>query len=270
MGHRPARPSGVRQRISPISCFGPAIGPHPGSLPGPFPCPLGDGPTPGPSPAGGGPLHQGDRPCPPLSLAAAQEQFTATLSAVEDAARFAFRRRRRQDREEALAEARAAAWSRLGRAAQAGARTRSRSASTGSPTTRSATSGAAARSATRPCGRGAMDVYHPQGPAGLGFKRRQPRLRDEADPGSPVGSWKRVAGRGPPGRPGRRGRFRVDFEGWLAGLPERKRRVARVAGRGARGGRRGPPRRDLAVAGQPTAGGAGRELAGVPGASLYP
>lgn len=47
-----------------------------------------------------------------LAFATAQEQFTATLSAVEDAVKFAFRRRLRpQEYEEALAEARAAAWS---------------------------------------------------------------------------------------------------------------------------------------------------------------
>ena len=46
-----------------------------------------------------------------LSLTHAQQQFTDHLSAVEDAARYAFRGRRRQDREEALAEATASAWS---------------------------------------------------------------------------------------------------------------------------------------------------------------
>jgi hypothetical protein len=46
-----------------------------------------------------------------LSLTHAQRQFTAHLPAVDNAAGYAFRRRRRQDREEALAEARAAAWS---------------------------------------------------------------------------------------------------------------------------------------------------------------
>ena len=47
-----------------------------------------------------------------LSLATAQEQFAATLPAVEDAVRFAFRKRLRpQEYEEALAEAKAAAWS---------------------------------------------------------------------------------------------------------------------------------------------------------------
>ena len=53
------------------------------------------------------------------SWIAAQQDFTTHLPAVDNAARWAFRRRlrlRRQDFEEALAETRAAAWSRLGRA----------------------------------------------------------------------------------------------------------------------------------------------------------
>src|SRR3954453_6951606 len=46
-----------------------------------------------------------------LSLAAAQDQFTATLSAVEDAVHYAFHKRLLpQEYEERLAEARAAAW----------------------------------------------------------------------------------------------------------------------------------------------------------------
>jgi hypothetical protein len=40
-----------------------------------------------------------------MSLVVAQEQFMATLKSVEVAARYAFRLRRRQDREEAVAEA---------------------------------------------------------------------------------------------------------------------------------------------------------------------
>src|SRR5262245_9888570 len=52
-------------------------------------------------------------PMSALSLAAAQEQFTATLPAVVNATRFAFRRRRlrRHDYEDILAEAIAACWS---------------------------------------------------------------------------------------------------------------------------------------------------------------
>src|SRR3954447_11924270 len=61
--------------------------------------------------AGAVPFHQGDRPMSALSLVAAQEQFTATLSAVEDAVHYAFHKRLRpQEYREALAEARAAAW----------------------------------------------------------------------------------------------------------------------------------------------------------------
>ena len=45
------------------------------------------------------------------SLTSAQQQFTATLSAVEDAVHYAFHKRLRpQEYREALAEARAAAW----------------------------------------------------------------------------------------------------------------------------------------------------------------
>ena len=47
-----------------------------------------------------------------ISLTHAQQQFTATLSAVEDAVHYAFRGRLRpQEYEETLAEAKAAAWS---------------------------------------------------------------------------------------------------------------------------------------------------------------
>src|SRR3954447_14450550 len=90
--------------------------------------------------AGAVPFHQGDRPMSALSLAAAQKQFTATLSAVEDAVHYAFHKRLRpQEYREALAEARAAAWH-AWHGLSGGARTRWRSASTGSPTTPSDTS----------------------------------------------------------------------------------------------------------------------------------
>ena len=46
-----------------------------------------------------------------LSLTYAHQQFEIALPAIMTAAEFAFRRRRRQDREEAIAEVRAAAWS---------------------------------------------------------------------------------------------------------------------------------------------------------------
>src|SRR4051812_36642663 len=79
--------------------------------------PSGDGSSSGPSPA------RGRSPCtrrPPMSaatslsgasLTSAQEQFAATLSAVEEAVHYAFHKRLRpQEYEEKLAEVRAATW----------------------------------------------------------------------------------------------------------------------------------------------------------------
>ena len=45
------------------------------------------------------------------SLTSAHRQFEAALPAITNAVRYAFRRRRPQDRAEAVAEAQAAAWS---------------------------------------------------------------------------------------------------------------------------------------------------------------
>src|SRR5688572_433982 len=98
-----------------------------------------------------------------LSLVEAQVQFTATLSAVEDAVKIAFRRRlRTQEYEEALAEAKAAAWS-----AWHGLIKR------GKDPVAVGVHGIAANAiryvrngrkvGNRTCGRGAMDVYHPKG-----------------------------------------------------------------------------------------------------------
>src|SRR3954471_22538978 len=105
-----------------------------------------------------------------LSLAAAQEQFTATLSAVEDAVHYAFHKRLRpQEYREALAEARAAAWH-----AWAGLIRR------GKDPLAVGVHGIA-NSAIRyvrnrrklgcgTSGRGALDVYHPKAQARCGFK----------------------------------------------------------------------------------------------------
>ena len=97
-----------------------------------------------------------------LSLTHAQQQFTATLAAVEDAVHYAFRGRLRpQEYEETLAEARAAAWSawagllhRGTDPVEVGVHAIARNAivyvksgrKLGNPT----------------CGRGARDVWHPR------------------------------------------------------------------------------------------------------------
>src|ERR687898_852708 len=118
---------------------------------------------------------------PALSLVAAQEQFTATLSAVEDAVKFAFRRRLRpQEYEEALAEARAAAWS-----AWHGLVTR------GKDPVEVGVHGIAANAirwvrarrkvGNTNCGRGAMDVLHPRAQAACGFTIVSLDSLDEVD-----------------------------------------------------------------------------------------
>jgi DNA-directed RNA polymerase specialized sigma24 family protein len=159
---------------------------------------------------------------PAMSLVAAQEKFTATLKAVEDAARYAFRRRRRQDREEAVAEATAAAWSAwhgligkgkdpVGVGVTGIANNAVRYVRNGR------------RIGNRTCGgRGDMDIWHPRVRRALGL--RVASFEELAGPSA--GSWRdwlvcdhRVG-------PAAEAAFRVDFADWLAGLPEKKRRVA--------------------------------------------
>ena len=123
---------------------------------------------------------------PAMSLVAAQEQFTAHLSAVEDAVHFAFRGRLRpQEYEEALAEARAAAWSawhgliRKGKdPVEVGVTGIANNA------IRYVRNGRRVGNTT--CGRGAMDIQHPR-------VRRDQGLRvvSFAELAGPqVGSWR--------------------------------------------------------------------------------
>jgi hypothetical protein len=162
-----------------------------------------------------------------MSLVAAQEMFAAYLPAIDDAARYAFRRRRRQDREEALAEARAAAWSawagllRRGKdpvevgvhaIARNAVRYVKRGSKLGNPT----------------CGRASRDVWHPRVRYALGL--RVVSFEDLAGP--PPGSWRDWLVADHRVGPAAAAAFRLDFSAWLAGLPERKRRVAELLAEG--------------------------------------
>jgi hypothetical protein len=169
-----------------------------------------------------------------LSFTHAQQQFTAHLPAVDNAALFAFRRRRWQDREEALAEARAAAWS-----AWAGLLRR------GKDPVEVGVTGIAAnavrnvrqgrRIGNRTCGRGAMDVWHPRVQRACGYRvvglDRDAVL--ERGPGSYA--WREWLACDNRIGPADEAAFRVDFATWLAGLPERKRRVAELLAVGHEG-----------------------------------
>ena len=172
-----------------------------------------------------------------LSLVAAQEQFTATLSAVEDAVKFAFRRRLRpQEYEEALAEARAAAWS-----AWHGLVER------GKDPVEVGVHGIATNAVRyvrpRPQGR------QPRPAAGAPWTSTTARRRrrcgftlvsldtgDEVDAeDSTRGSWREWLAEDNRVRPADEACFRVDFEGWLEGLPARKRRIAELLAEGHEG-----------------------------------
>ena len=156
-----------------------------------------------------------------LSLCVAQEQFTATLSAVEDAVKFAFRRRLRpQEYEEALAEARAAAWSAWHGLVERG----KDPVEVGVP-------GIAANAirwvrARRKvgnvnCGRGAMDVYHPRAQAACGFTLVS-LDSDHVDAGdSTAGTWREWLAEDNKTTPADEAAFRLDFEDWLECLPAR-------------------------------------------------
>ena len=158
-----------------------------------------------------------------LSLTHAQQQFTAYLPAIDNAARFAFRRRRRQDREEALAEARAAAWS-----AWAGLLRR------GKDPVEVGVTGIAAnavrnvrqgrRIGNRNCGRGAMDIQHPRVRRAMGLRV----VAFDELAGPRVGSWCDWLAEDNRVTPADQAIFHLDYQAWLAGLAEPKQRVAEL------------------------------------------
>jgi hypothetical protein len=162
-----------------------------------------------------------------MSLVAAQERFTATLKAVEDAARHAFRRLPRQDREEALAAARAAAWG-----AWAGLLRRGKDPvevgvhAIANNAVRYVKSGRKLGNPT--CGRGARDVWHPRAHRALGLRV----VSFEELAGPPPGSWQQWLAEDNRVTPADEACFRLDFAAWLGGLPEKKRRVAELLAEG--------------------------------------
>jgi len=162
-----------------------------------------------------------------MSLVAAQEKFMATLKAVEDAALFAFRRRRRQDREEALAEARAAAWSAWHGLIRKG-KDPVEVGVTGIANNAVRNVRQGRRIGNRTCGRGAMDIQHPRVRRALGL--RVVAFAELAGP--PVGSWRDWLAEDNRVTPADEAIFHLDYQAWLAGLAEPKRRVAELLAEG--------------------------------------
>jgi len=162
-----------------------------------------------------------------MSLVAAQEMFAAYLPAIDDAARYAFRRRRRQDREEALAEARAAAWS-----AWAGLLRRGKDpvevGVTGIANNAVRNVRQGRRIGNTTCGRHAMDVQHPRVRRALGLHV----VAFEELAGPSPGSWQQWLAEDNRVTPADEAIFHLDYQAWLAGLAEPKRRVAELLAEG--------------------------------------
>ena len=133
------------------------------------------------------------------SLADAQREFATRLPVVVNATRFAFRRRRlrRHDYEDILAEAIAACWS-----AWVGLVSRGRDplevgvCGIANQAARYVRNGR--RIPNRSGGRGAMDVWHPRVRRALGLRV----VSFERGGRAVARVLARLAGRGPPGRPG--------------------------------------------------------------------
>jgi hypothetical protein len=162
-----------------------------------------------------------------LSLAAAQEQFTAHLPAVVNATRYAFRSRklRRHDFEDILAEAIAACWS-----AWVGLISRGRDplevgvCGIANQAVRYVRSGR--RIANRSGGRGAMDVFHRKAQKALGFRVFNSGGVEETIEGADHGVWINRC------TPAAEACFRVDYAEWLEDLAPRRRRTAELLAAG--------------------------------------
>ena len=168
------------------------------------------------------------------SMTLAHAQFEAALPAITSTARYAFRRRRHQDRAEAVAEAQACAWK-----AWRGLVER------GKDPVAVGISGIAGyavrhvkngrRIGNRGGGRGGMDVFHFKAQAACGFKVVGLGRDAEREPGRGSDAWKEWLACDNRVGPADEAAFRVDFEAWLEGLPERKRRVAELLAEGHEG-----------------------------------
>jgi hypothetical protein len=165
------------------------------------------------------------------SLSAVHQSFLAELPRIEDILRFRLRPWPFHGRDEAIADARAAAWH-----AWSGLVRRGRDPLAVGPTGIAAN---AVRYVLRgrrlgcgPRGRGAMDVHQARAQAKGGFRV----VSLDAEPGGrsrPAGeSWREFAVAGGRWSPAEEACFKVDFEDWLGGLTARQRRTAELLAAG--------------------------------------
>jgi hypothetical protein len=167
------------------------------------------------------------------SLIAAQQQFVAYLPAVENAARFAFRRRYRmrpQNYEEARAEAVAAAWSAWIGLLRKGKDPRQVGVhGIANNVIRHVKNGR--RLGNSHCGRSARDVHHRKAQAAGGYTIRS--LDGNGQPATPsTGGWRDWIAYHHRYTPADEAAFRIDFVAWLASLPQRRRKTAELLAEG--------------------------------------
>ncbi len=165
------------------------------------------------------------------SMTLAYAQFEAALPAITSTARYAFRRRRYQDRAEAVAEAQACAWKAWRGLVERGKDPIAVGVSgIAGYAVRHVLNGR--RIDNRGCGRGGMDVYHFKAQAACGFKVVGLDRDDEREPGKGSDAWKEWLACDNRVGPADEACFRLDFAVWLESLPERRRRVAELLAEG--------------------------------------
>jgi len=162
------------------------------------------------------------------SLSTAQESFTVHLHAVEKAARFAFRRLRPQEREEALAEARAAAWQAWHGLVKRG-KDPVEVGVHGIANNAIRTARRSGRNGNWTSGRRTTNVRPAKSRAVRGFHVIS---LDGGVPERTGGSWKEWVAADNRTNPADEAAFRIDFAAWLNGLPARKREMAELLAEG--------------------------------------
>ena len=165
------------------------------------------------------------------SLSSVHRQFEAALPALTTTARLAFRRLSRQDREEAVAEAHAAAWSAWhGLIARGKDPIAVGACGIANNAVRYVRNGR--RVGRRGGGRGSMDIHHPRAQRACGY--RVVGLGRDADRGPGPGSvsWRGWLACDNRVGPADEACFRLDFAAWLDSLSTRRRRVAELLAEG--------------------------------------
>jgi len=162
------------------------------------------------------------------SLSDVHQAFVSALPRMDSTIRYAFRRWPKQDRQDAIAEARAATWS-----AWSGLVRRSRDpVAVGviaivNNAIRGVLNGRRIGN-LKSGGQGAMDVHHPRAQKRCGFKVLNLDSNAERVTEGFRDSWREWAVVDNRCSPAEQAAFRLDFASWLGSLPTRKRKMAEL------------------------------------------